>query len=66
MHLEEGNQDKALSMYREGLAIQEAAFGKDSPRLANTLRNYAGILNKVGMTEQAEQVLARLKKITGK
>lgn len=66
MHFADGDHEKAFSLYQEGLVIQEAAFGKDNPRLSNTLRNYAKLLRQAGKTEEAVKVESRLEKLSGK
>ena len=66
LHTHFGELDKAQELYEQGLAIQEAAFGSDNPRLANILRNYASFLRESGKDDKAKAVEQRFAELTGK
>ncbi|MXX89794.1 MAG: tetratricopeptide repeat protein [Boseongicola sp. SB0665_bin_10] len=46
-------------MFREALAIAEAAFGEHHPIVASRLNNLAGLLHDTNRNEDAEPLLRR-------
>jgi tetratricopeptide (TPR) repeat protein len=61
-----GKQDTALPLYRRALAIGEKAWAQNPRKLAELMMNYALSLQKSGRAEEADQLRARAKAISGK
>jgi hypothetical protein len=53
----------ALAAYRRALAIKEAAFGPDDPRIANTLGGIGTTLAALGQLERALALIERARTI---
>lgn len=51
--------DAAFALYAEALAIQETAYGEDSPLLDGLLGDYARALRRAGREEEAAALDAR-------
>jgi hypothetical protein len=66
---EEGKADaadyaKAVPLYERALAIQEANLGPDNPQLINVLGPYADLLDKMHSSGKADEVRARIARIS--
>ena len=55
LYIEKGDQEAALQLHVNGLAIEEQAFGPGSPQMSNFLKNYAAFLRGVGLVEWAAE-----------
>lgn len=58
--LQENRPEQVVAHYDRALAIQEQAFGKDSPRLNKLLTNYAQLLRQLNYTDRAAALEARV------
>ena len=54
---------EAASFFESAATMREALFGPDSPILARTLLEYAGVLRKTGHRKQAAACLKRAQTI---
>ncbi len=66
LYMETGDSQLALELYEEGMKIQLDAFGAESPRRLNLLRNYAQILDQLEEGERAAEIRAEISSIEGK
>lgn len=55
--------EESEGFYQEALRMREKQFGKDSPRVAQTLSEYARLLKVEGRQAEADQIMSRADKI---
>ena len=60
------NTSDAELRYQRSLAILERALGPEHPNVAQSLKNYAGLLRETGRGEEAEEMEARVLAIRAK
>ena len=63
LYVSEREYEKAENLYEKSLKIAEELLGKDDPKLATMLENMIKCNKKLGRTEKAEMLEARLDRI---
>ncbi|MHC5062719.1 MAG: tetratricopeptide repeat protein [Planctomycetota bacterium] len=66
LYLETGKHDEVRMLYIDAYQMQLDAFGPESPRRLNLLRNYASILDQLEEKDRAEEIRAEIEVIEGK
>jgi tetratricopeptide (TPR) repeat protein len=60
----EGKNEQSASLYKEALEIREKDIGEDDPGTIATTKAYVGVLRKLKRDAEAEELEARLRKIS--
>jgi tetratricopeptide (TPR) repeat protein len=60
----EGKNEQSASLYKEAIEIREKNIGQDDPGTIATTKAYMGVLRKLKRDAEAEELEARLRKIS--
>jgi len=66
LQFQQGVFDKAEPLLSKALQLRESHLGPNSVELADSLRDYAKLLKKLGRLEEAEKHYMRAKVLLGK
>jgi tetratricopeptide (TPR) repeat protein len=66
LQFQQGIFDKAEPLLAKALVLREKELGADNPELADSLRDFAKLLKKLGKPEEAEKHYNRAKVLLGR